>query len=36
MITATYILVQPSTLQDIYYLLYLYAYILITKVIYYN
>lgn len=36
MITATYILVQPSTLQDNYYLLYLYAYILITKVIYYN
>lgn len=35
-ITATYILVQPSTRQDTYYLLYLYAYILITKVIYYN
>lgn len=36
MITAKYILVQPSTLQDNYDLLYLYAYILITKVIYYN
>lgn len=36
MITATYILVQRSTLQDNYYLLYLYAYIPITKVIYYN